>query len=121
MAKNSKEHLPKVGEKMYYRASYDNKIHEAKCYEIEKEEGICTKYFTSPKSYKIRGFINESELLDPHSKAVQNYLNRDFKKYEKQFNAEWDKYVAGKGGGAITVNIKDLAKHFFRFGLNITL
>lgn len=119
MRRARKEYLPKVGEKMYYRAEYDKQIHEATCYEIEKKEGYETMYYTTPKNKACRGFISENALLDPLSKQVQNFIHRDFKKYEAKFEEAWKEYKEGKGEGAITVNIKDLAKHFFELGLNI--
>lgn len=29
-----------------------------------------------------------------------------------KFEIEWKKYCASKGGGAVTINLKDVAKHF---------
>lgn len=119
MRRARKDFLPKVGEKMYYRAEYDKQIHEATCYEIEKKEGYETMYYTTPKNKACRGFVSEDALLDPLSKQVQNFIHRDFKKYEAKFEEAWREYREERGEGAITVNIKDLAKHFFELGLNI--
>ena len=32
------------------------------------------------------------------------------------FDLEWQRYCDFKGGGAITMNIKDMAQHFAKFG-----
>lgn len=33
------------------------------------------------------------------------------------FEIAWREYTESKGGGAITVNMKDLARHFYELGL----
>ena len=34
----------------------------------------------------------------------------------EEFEQEWKQYCDSKGGGAITMNLKDVAQHFARYG-----
>ena len=51
-------------------------------------------------------------------KAMEEYHKFIIYEYNKQesvsedFESEWKRYCDSKGGGAVTMNIKDVAKHF---------
>ena len=34
---------------------------------------------------------------------------------EKEFETEWQRYCEAKGGGAVTMNIKEVARHFAKW------
>ena len=36
----------------------------------------------------------------------------------RDFESEWKRYIDSKGGGAVTINVKDMAHHFAEWGRN---
>lgn len=66
---------PKVGEKFYW-IDFENVVHEETCFKIEEENNpdLETMYFTYVNSNGGGAFITESDVLDPNSKEVQDFI-----------------------------------------------
>jgi hypothetical protein len=66
---------------------------------------------------------NNAETLRERNICIDllSFLDTLEEKSEKpinpvDFDKAWEEYGKSKGGGAITVNVKDLARHFFELG-----
>ena len=70
--------------------------------------------------------IQEGDLVDaePYDKNEAYNELLDFldtlEEKPVDFDKAWEEYGKSKGGGAITVNVKDLARHFYELGCTRT-
>ena len=63
--------------------------------------------------YRTHYFVGKGEVCE----ELLSFLDT-LEEEPVDFEKAWEEYGESKGGGAITVNVKELARHFYELGSN---
>lgn len=80
---------PKVGDKFYWKTE-DGEIVEDVCQKIESNEGCETLYFTYISPNGGGEFLAESDILDPYSKEVKEFIKKQVQEKAKEICKEFE-------------------------------
>lgn len=80
---------PKVGDKFYWKTE-DGEIVEDVCQKIESNEGCETLYFTYISPNGGGEFLAESDILDPYSKEVKEFIKNQVQEKAKEICKEFE-------------------------------